>query len=113
MRDIVRFRGTSAITLLRHLRDLAEVLDKLKLYDECRFTGVRLTSLRPWSEGPSSSELSRLRYLPLLRVVGTDALKLQGVGRTWPGSIQVAGDTLPVGNEALLCSNTIGDVDHK
>jgi len=39
LQAIVRFRDTSAITLLHHLRDLAEVLDSLKLYDECHLTG--------------------------------------------------------------------------
>ena len=39
LRDIVRFRDTSAITLLHDLRNLAEVLDHLKLYDECSLTG--------------------------------------------------------------------------
>lgn len=39
LQAIVRCHDASAITLLHHLRDLAEVLDNLKLYDECRLTG--------------------------------------------------------------------------
>ena len=39
LQAIVRCHDTSAITLLHHLRDLAEILDNLKLYDECRLTG--------------------------------------------------------------------------
>ena len=39
LQAIVQGHDTSAITLLHHIRDLAEVLDNLKLYDECRLTG--------------------------------------------------------------------------
>ena len=39
LRDVVQSRDISTLVALHHLRDLAEVLDKLKLYDECRLTG--------------------------------------------------------------------------
>ena len=39
LRDVVQSRDTSTLVILYHLRDLAEVLDNLKLYDECRLTG--------------------------------------------------------------------------
>ena len=39
LRDIVQSRDISTLVVLHHLRDLAEVLDNLKLYDECRLTG--------------------------------------------------------------------------
>ena len=39
LRDVVQSRDISALVVLHHLRDLAEVLDNLKLYDECRLTG--------------------------------------------------------------------------
>ena len=37
--DVVQSRDISTLVVLHHLRDLAEVLDNLKLYDECRLTG--------------------------------------------------------------------------
>ena len=39
LRDVVQSRDISTIVVLHHLRDLAEVLDSLKLYDECHLTG--------------------------------------------------------------------------
>ena len=39
LRDVVQSRDISTLVVLHHLRDLAEVLDSLKLYDECRLTG--------------------------------------------------------------------------
>ena len=39
LRDVVQSHDTSTLVVLHHLRDLTEVLDKLKLYDECRLTG--------------------------------------------------------------------------
>ena len=39
LRDVVQSRDISTLVVLHHLRDLAEVLDKLKLYDECHLTG--------------------------------------------------------------------------
>jgi tetratricopeptide (TPR) repeat protein len=39
LRDVVRSRNVSTLVVLHRLRDLAEVLDNLKLYDECRLTG--------------------------------------------------------------------------
>ena len=39
LRDVVQSRDISTLVVLHHLRDLAEVLDNLKLYDECRLTG--------------------------------------------------------------------------
>ena len=37
--DVVQSRDISTLVVLHHLRNLAEVLDNLKLYDECRLTG--------------------------------------------------------------------------
>ena len=39
LRDVVQSHDISTLVVLHHLRDLAEVLDNLKLYDECRLTG--------------------------------------------------------------------------
>ena len=39
LRDVIQSRDISALVVLHHLRDLTEVLDNLKLYDECRLTG--------------------------------------------------------------------------
>jgi len=39
LRDVVQSRDISTLVVLHHLCDLAEVLDNLKLYDECRLTG--------------------------------------------------------------------------
>jgi len=39
LRDIVQSRDISTLVVLHNLRDLAWVLDDLKLYDECRLTG--------------------------------------------------------------------------
>ena len=39
LRDVVRSRDISALVVLHHLRDFAEALDDLKLYNECRLTG--------------------------------------------------------------------------
>jgi len=39
LRDVVQSRDISTLVVLHRLRDLAEVLDDLKLYDECRLTG--------------------------------------------------------------------------
>jgi tetratricopeptide (TPR) repeat protein len=39
LQDVVQSRDISTIVVLHHLRDLTEVLENLKLYDECRLTG--------------------------------------------------------------------------
>ena len=39
LQDVVQSRDLSTIVVLHHLRDLSEVLDSLKLYDECYLTG--------------------------------------------------------------------------
>ena len=39
LRDVVQSRDISTLIVLHRLRDLAEVLDNLKLYDECCLTG--------------------------------------------------------------------------
>ena len=39
LQDVVQSRDISTFVVLHHLRDLAKVLDNLKLYDECRLTG--------------------------------------------------------------------------
>jgi len=39
LRGVVQSRDISTLIVLHHLRDLAGVLDSLKLYDECRLTG--------------------------------------------------------------------------
>ena len=39
LRDVVQSRDISTLVVLHHLRDLAKILDNLKLYDECRLTG--------------------------------------------------------------------------
>ncbi len=39
LRDVIQSRDISTLVVLHHLRDLAAVLDNLKLYDECRLTG--------------------------------------------------------------------------
>jgi tetratricopeptide (TPR) repeat protein len=39
LRDVVQSCDISTLVVLHHLRDLTSVLDKLKLYDECRLTG--------------------------------------------------------------------------
>ena len=39
LRDVLQSRDISTLVVLHHLRDLAKVLDNLKLYDECRLTG--------------------------------------------------------------------------
>ena len=39
LRDVVQSRDISTLVVLHHLCDLAEVLDNLKLFDECRLTG--------------------------------------------------------------------------
>jgi len=39
LRDVVQSRDISTLVVLHHLCDLADVLDNLKLYDECRLTG--------------------------------------------------------------------------
>ena len=39
LRDVVQSRDISTLVVLHQLRDLAKVLDNLKLYDECRLTG--------------------------------------------------------------------------
>ena len=39
LRDVIQSRDISTLIVLHHLRDLAEVMDKLKLYGECSLTG--------------------------------------------------------------------------
>src|SRR5258706_739354 len=39
LQDVLQSRDISTLVVLHHLRDLAEVLDNLTLYDECRLTG--------------------------------------------------------------------------
>ncbi len=39
LQDVVQSRDISTLVVLHHLRDLAGVLDELKLYDECRLMG--------------------------------------------------------------------------
>jgi len=39
LRDVVQSHDISTLIILHRLRDLAEVLDNLKLYGECRLTG--------------------------------------------------------------------------
>ena len=39
LRDVVQSHDISTLVVLHHLRDLAKVLDNLKLYDECHLTG--------------------------------------------------------------------------
>ena len=39
LQNVVQSRDISTLVVLHHLRDLAEVLDNLKLYDECRLAG--------------------------------------------------------------------------
>ena len=39
LQDVIQSRDISTLVVLHRLRDLAEVLDNLKLYDECRLTG--------------------------------------------------------------------------
>ena len=39
LQNVVQSRDISTLIALHHLRDLAEVLDNLKLHDECRLTG--------------------------------------------------------------------------
>ena len=39
LQDVIQSRDISTLVVLHHLRDLAEVLDNLKLYDECRLAG--------------------------------------------------------------------------
>ena len=39
LQDVVQSRDLSTLVVLHHLRDLSEVLDSLKLYDECYLTG--------------------------------------------------------------------------
>ena len=39
LRDVIQSHDISTLVVLHHLCDLAEVLDKLELYDECRLTG--------------------------------------------------------------------------
>ena len=39
LRDVVQSRDISTLVVLRRLCDLADILDDLKLYDECRLTG--------------------------------------------------------------------------
>ena len=39
LRDVVQSRDISTLVVLHRLRDLADILDDLKLYDECRLTG--------------------------------------------------------------------------
>ena len=39
LQNVVQSHDISTLVVLHHLRDLAEVLDDLKLYDECRLTG--------------------------------------------------------------------------
>ena len=39
LQNVVQSHDISTLVVLHHLRDLAEVLDNLKLYDECRLTG--------------------------------------------------------------------------
>ena len=39
LENVVQSRDMSTLVVLHHLRDLSEVLDNLKLYDECRLTG--------------------------------------------------------------------------
>ena len=39
LRGVVQSRDISTLVALHHLRDLAKVLDKLRLYDECNLTG--------------------------------------------------------------------------
>ena len=39
LQDVVQSRNIPTLVVLHHLRDLAEVLDKLKLFDECLLTG--------------------------------------------------------------------------
>jgi len=39
LQNVVQSRDISTLVVLHNLRDLAEVLDNLKLYDECRLTG--------------------------------------------------------------------------
>ena len=39
LQDVIQSRDISTLVVLHRLRDLAEVLDNLKMYDECRLTG--------------------------------------------------------------------------
>ena len=39
LQNVVQSRNISTLIVLHHIRDLAKVLDNLKLYDECRLTG--------------------------------------------------------------------------
>ena len=39
LEDVIQSRDISTLVVLHRLRDLSEVLDNLKLYDECRLTG--------------------------------------------------------------------------
>ena len=39
LQDVIQSRDISTLVVLHRLRDLAEVLDNLKLYDECRLAG--------------------------------------------------------------------------
>ena len=57
LRNVLQSRDISTLVVLHHLRDLAEVLDNLKLYDECSLTGNCTFELA------SSSDKSRLRHL--------------------------------------------------
>ena len=38
LQNVVQSCNISTLVVLHHLRDLAEVLDNLKLYDECHLT---------------------------------------------------------------------------
>ena len=64
LQDVVQSRDISTLIVLHHLRDLAEVLDNLKLYDECRLTGnCALDLAEALGHGHLSSDMSRPRRL--------------------------------------------------
>jgi tetratricopeptide (TPR) repeat protein len=74
LRDVIQSRDISTLVVLYRLADLAEVLDKLKLYDECRLTGNCALDLAE-ALGRRSLEFRNEQSDTLARIAGISAYK--------------------------------------
>ena len=72
LQNVVQSRDISTLVVLHHLRDLAEVLDNLKLYDECRMIGNCVLDLAEalgrWSFGFGQEQAETLALVAGLTV---------------------------------------------
>ena len=69
LQNVVQSRDISTLIVLHHLRDLAEVLDNLKLHDECGLTGNCALDLAE-ALGRRSLEFRQEQAVTLARVAG-------------------------------------------